>query len=287
MDGVAGPLSGHVSYVGVMNTSGTSGATATYPVTVVLDPTTTPLFDGAGVSTAITVGSVNGVLTVPISAVHQIGTLQTVSVYAKGKVTVERVTVGVSGVDRVQVLTGLSAGQRVVLADISAPVPSNSTLTGRRFGGAGGSGRRRRARRHGSTRGADPGFGGPGAAQPEPINSRNVGHAAANPVCSLSPVTSPIGHQRTSTLSKLTERTVRSGVGARQHGRVGPAAVLVDPFGPGPDGAGVEVGLLGGLAQRRHDRVLVASRGPRRVSPRYRPRASRPSGAAAARAIRR
>ena len=140
VDGVAAPLSGHVSYVGVMNTSGTSGATATYPVTVVLDPTTTPLFDGAGVSTAITLGSVNGVLTVPISAVHHIGTLQTVSVYAKGKVTVERVTVGVSGVDRVQVLTGLSAGQRVVLADISAPVPSNSTLTGRRFGGAGGLG---------------------------------------------------------------------------------------------------------------------------------------------------
>jgi biotin carboxyl carrier protein len=140
VDGVSSPLPGRVSYVGVMNTPGTSGSTATYPVTVVLNPTSTPLFDGAGVSTAITVGTVRDVLTVPTSALHRAGALATVSVYANGKVSVQRVNVGIAGFDRVQVTTGLSAGQRVVLADISAPIPSNTSLTGRRFGGAGGLG---------------------------------------------------------------------------------------------------------------------------------------------------
>jgi trimeric autotransporter adhesin len=136
VDGVSTPLTGTVSLIGIMNTSGTSGSTTTYPVTVVLAPTDLPLYDGAGASLAISVGSAANVLTVPGSAVHALGPLDTVSVYSGGKVSTARVTLGVQGSDLVQVVSGLTAGQRVVLADVSEKVPS-STTTGRGFGGGG------------------------------------------------------------------------------------------------------------------------------------------------------
>ena len=47
-------------------------------------------------------------------------------------------TLGVVGNDRVQIVRGLSAGQRVVLADRSAAVPSSTTTS--RFGAGFGSG---------------------------------------------------------------------------------------------------------------------------------------------------
>ena len=106
-----------------------------------LDPTTTALYDGAGASIAISVGSVSNALSVPISALHQLGALDTVDVLANGKPAVQRVSVGAVSVDRAQITAGLTAGQRVVLAEVSAPIPTNSSLTGgRRFGGAGGLG---------------------------------------------------------------------------------------------------------------------------------------------------
>lgn len=140
VDGVSTPVQGTVSYVGTLNTSGTSGSSSTYPVTVLLDPTSLPVLDGAGASVALHVGSATNALTVPTSAVHLLGTRATVSVYSGGKVTTTLVTLGVRGSDRTQVLSGLKVGQQVVLADISSPVPSSSTTTTGRFGGTGGLG---------------------------------------------------------------------------------------------------------------------------------------------------
>lgn len=140
VDGVSTPLSGTVSYIGTLNTDGTSGSTSTYPVTILLAATSVPVLDGAGASVALHVGAADGVLTVPTSAIHRLGSRTTVSVYSGGQVTTTPVTIGVQGSDRTQVVSGLTAGQQVVLAEVSAPVPSNSIQTGR-FGGAGGLGR--------------------------------------------------------------------------------------------------------------------------------------------------
>lgn len=141
VDGVTKPLSGRVSLVGAMNTSGTSGSSTTYPVTVTLDPTDLDLYDGAAATAAISVGTARNVLTVPTSAVHALGPLHTVTVDNGGTVAVKQVTVGVQGVDRTQITSGLAAGDRVVLADINAAVPS-STTGNRGFvgGGLGGAG---------------------------------------------------------------------------------------------------------------------------------------------------
>jgi multidrug efflux pump subunit AcrA (membrane-fusion protein) len=137
IDGVSTALSGRVTQIGVMNTSGTSGTTTTYPVTVLLDPTSTEVYDGAGATVSIDVGTARDVLTVPTSAVHSVGSLHTVTVLDGGKTSVRRVTLGMSGSDRVQVDSGLRAGQQIVLANLDEAVPSStSTTTG--FGPGGG-----------------------------------------------------------------------------------------------------------------------------------------------------
>ena len=46
------------------------------------------------------------------------------------------VSIGAVGIDRTQITSGLSAGQRVVLAQLNAPLPTTGT-TGRGLGRAG------------------------------------------------------------------------------------------------------------------------------------------------------
>jgi multidrug efflux pump subunit AcrA (membrane-fusion protein) len=122
VDGIAAELTGTVSAIGILNT--TTGSSTSYPVTVLLRPTSTRLYDGSGASVQIQVAATGPVLTVPSSAVHTLGNLSTVTVLNKGKPVVTRITTGAVGTDRTQVLAGLTAGQQVVLADLSEPLPT-------------------------------------------------------------------------------------------------------------------------------------------------------------------
>lgn len=131
VDGRTAPIGGTVTRVGMLNTAST-GSTSSYAVTIDLGADADAVHDGTGASVAITVGTARQVLTVPLSAVHTVGSLHTVEVYSGGKVTVTQVTLGVVGSDRVQIVHGLTAGQRVVLANLSAAVPSSTTTS--RFG---------------------------------------------------------------------------------------------------------------------------------------------------------
>jgi multidrug efflux pump subunit AcrA (membrane-fusion protein) len=142
VDGVTGTIPGHVTTIGILNSTGTSGTTTTYPVTVLLDTTTRALYDGAGATAAIDVGSRRNVLTVPISAVHTAAFGSVVDVYRDGKITATRVQTGIRGVDAVEITSGLQTGEKVVLAVVSDPIPSNSNGPNRRpgaglFGGGG------------------------------------------------------------------------------------------------------------------------------------------------------
>ncbi len=132
VDGRSKPLAATVSYVGATNSSDSTGSSSTYPVTVGLRSRDARLFDGMGATVAISVGEADGVLSVPISAIHAVGTLHTVTVYEHGKAVTKQVTLGVEGEDRVQIKSGLSAGDQVVLAEISAAVPSANDSS--RFG---------------------------------------------------------------------------------------------------------------------------------------------------------
>ncbi len=135
-DGVSATLRGTVASVGLLSTS--SGSTTTFPVTVTLDPGSRHVFDGIGADVVIATGTVADAITVPNSAVHSgAGGTHTVSVRSGGRTSTRPVTLGLVGTDVSQVTSGLRVGARVVLAQLSKPLPSSSTDQGSIFGKGG------------------------------------------------------------------------------------------------------------------------------------------------------
>jgi trimeric autotransporter adhesin len=142
VDGVATKLHGTVTSIGMLNAS-SSGANPTYQVTVQLDAASRQLYDGSGADIVISTGSARNVLTVPNSAIHSTrGGGHTVTVLDGGKTSTVRVILGASGRNVTEVKSGLKAGQKVVLADPSEPLPSSATSNSGngKFPGGGGFG---------------------------------------------------------------------------------------------------------------------------------------------------
>jgi HlyD family secretion protein len=133
-DGSTAALAGTVAAVGLLPTTSTSGSTTTYPVRVLVAKPGGTVTEGAAASVAITVKTVQGVLTVPNSAISD----GAVTVLTQGTPVRTRVQTGAVGALTSQITSGLQAGQQVVLADLSAALPANSTTTTRGFGGNGG-----------------------------------------------------------------------------------------------------------------------------------------------------
>ena len=129
--GATASLSGKVTAISALETSGTSGDSPTYSTTAsVSDPEMT-LAAGAKASVSIPVKSATNVVRVPASAVTPTGTgTATVQVLpTASSETPETVTVstGTVGGGWVEVTSGLNAGQIVVLADSTAEIPANAT----------------------------------------------------------------------------------------------------------------------------------------------------------------
>jgi multidrug efflux pump subunit AcrA (membrane-fusion protein) len=135
-------VSGHVSEVSVSGS--TSNNVVTYPVTVSLDEVPDGVKLGASVSVSITTGSAQDALIVPSSAVSGSGNRRTVKVLENGVQRTVPVQVGIEGDTGIQITSGLSAGQTVVL--------SGSTTSGTGGGFPGG--------------GAGAGLGGPPGGAP-------------------------------------------------------------------------------------------------------------------------
>jgi len=142
-DGATKPINGKVTSIGALGST-TSGGTASYPVTITLDPTSQSLFNGATATVAITLGTAQAAVTVPTSAVQTLGQFSVVSKMVNGTPTTTRVTLGVVGPTVTQITSGLKAGDEVMLANITEPMPTSGNtnvrgLTGRgNFGGGGG-----------------------------------------------------------------------------------------------------------------------------------------------------
>jgi multidrug efflux pump subunit AcrA (membrane-fusion protein) len=140
-DGISQSLHGTVASIGLLSTS--SGSNTTFPVTVTIDPGSPHLFDGSGADIIIDTATAANAITIPNSAIHTgRNSTHTVTVVKNAKSTTVPVTLGVEGTDITQVKTGLNAGEQVVIADPSQPLPSSAntatatTTTG--FGGFGG-----------------------------------------------------------------------------------------------------------------------------------------------------
>lgn len=143
-DGATKPISGQVTQVGALSTTTSSGA-AGYPVTISLNSTDQQLFDGATATVSITLNTARATVTVPTSAIRTLGGFSLVTKMVDGQPRPTRVTVGVQGPVVTQVTSGLTAGDQVELADVTAPMPTSGNTTGagiRIAGGGGGFTRR-------------------------------------------------------------------------------------------------------------------------------------------------
>ncbi len=116
-------VSGTVSGVSVSGT--TSSNVVTYPVTVTLDDVTDGVKLGASVSVSLTTGTAENALVVPTSAVTTLGNRHTVTVVENGVERTVPVETGLEGDSGVQITSGLSAGQTVVLGSTSSSSSGN------------------------------------------------------------------------------------------------------------------------------------------------------------------
>ena len=136
-------MDGSVSQVALLPTTASGSSTSTYAVDVLVPAAPDAVGTGGKASVAIVTTKVDGVLTVPASAVTGVGTgTGSVGLLKSGVVTATIVQIGAVGGGKVQILSGsvsythLDVYKRQVLRD---PV-SGSCTTGGGLGGPGGPG---------------------------------------------------------------------------------------------------------------------------------------------------
>ena len=135
VNGRTEPITGTVTQIGILSDS-SSSSTPTYPVTVLLKPAGTTLYNGSGAIVTVTVGNSNGVLTVPTSAITTVGSRHTVTTVANGVSAVVPVEIGAMGTDLTEITSGLKAGQSVVIADLAQALPTAGNSNRQRTGTA-------------------------------------------------------------------------------------------------------------------------------------------------------
>lgn len=123
-------LSGRLTAVSAVETSGTAGDTPTYATTVTVADPDQRLASGAKASVSIPVNKATTVLRVPTSAVTPtgagMGTVQVVADARAETAATVNVSTGAVGGGWVEITGGIDAGDLVVLADNTAALPTNS-----------------------------------------------------------------------------------------------------------------------------------------------------------------
>jgi macrolide-specific efflux system membrane fusion protein len=156
LDALAGvQLGAHVTAISTVGT--TSSSVVSYNATLTLDQTDSRVKPGMSASASVIVGQAQGV-TVPNNAVSGSGSIATVTVLRNGKKTQQQVAVGLKGNSRTQIVSGLSAGDQLVVTTTLPPLTSGSSSTSTTGSGTlGGTGVR-----PGGFPGGGGGFGGAG-----------------------------------------------------------------------------------------------------------------------------
>jgi hypothetical protein len=148
-------LAAHVSAISILGT--TSSGVVSYDVTLTLDQEDSQVKPGMSASASIITGQAQGI-TLPNSAVTGTGSVSSVNVLKSGKTVSTPVVVGLRGTSSTQIVSGLSAGDQVVvtttLPSLSSTASSTSSSTGGTLGGRTGFG--------GGGLGGGGGFGGGG-----------------------------------------------------------------------------------------------------------------------------
>jgi RND family efflux transporter MFP subunit len=124
-DGAKRALDGTVTSISIAPDA--SASTTSYRVVISLADSQENLGNGSTGSVAIVTESSRSGLAVPTSAVTSIGNRHTVTVLDGSSTKRVQVTVGVVGATWTEITEGVEAGQQVVLADLSEPLPGSAT----------------------------------------------------------------------------------------------------------------------------------------------------------------
>jgi macrolide-specific efflux system membrane fusion protein len=136
-------LAAHVSAISTVGT--TSSGVVSYDATLTLDQTDSQVKPGMSASASVIVSQAEGV-TVPNQAVSGSSSLATVNLLRNGKTVPQQVVAGLRGDSRTQIISGLKAGDQLVITitlpslgsgTSTTPSGSSGTLGGGRFGGGG------------------------------------------------------------------------------------------------------------------------------------------------------
>jgi multidrug efflux pump subunit AcrA (membrane-fusion protein) len=122
----------HVTAIGVLPSSSGSSSAVSYPVTLLLDQSTGSLKAGMTATADIVTSETSGI-TIPTQAL----TGTTVTVVQNGKRTTRTVTTGLTGDAGTQVVSGLNAGDQVVVRS-AIVTPSATSAGGLQARGLGG-----------------------------------------------------------------------------------------------------------------------------------------------------
>ncbi len=135
-------LTGSVSSLGTVPTVDAATGSATFQVTVSVAGSPRHLFDGMSAVTTIVTRSVTRATVIPTSAIIDNGSGPRVGVLTRSGVEqLVTIKLGIVGPVTSQVLSGLSTGQSVVLANLNAPLPTPTKPLGflrKAFLGGGG-----------------------------------------------------------------------------------------------------------------------------------------------------
>jgi membrane fusion protein, macrolide-specific efflux system len=135
LDAISGlELGAHVTAISTVGT--TSSSVVSYDATLTLDQRDSRVKPGMSASGAVITSQAYG-LNVPNSAVSGSGSLATVSLLRGGKTVQQQVVVGVKGDSRTQILSGLHAGDQLVVTT-SLPSTGSSTSSGSSAGSSSG-----------------------------------------------------------------------------------------------------------------------------------------------------
>ncbi|WP_026422560.1 efflux RND transporter periplasmic adaptor subunit [Actinokineospora inagensis] len=132
------PIQGAVTAIDLLPT--TSNNVVQYGTTVSLTNPPANLKPGQSASVTVTVASAQAALSVPSAAVQTVGNVSTVTVVENGQDTRRTVELGVRGDSYVQITSGLTENEQVLLPQVATSTQSNNRNTGGFGGGTGGLG---------------------------------------------------------------------------------------------------------------------------------------------------
>jgi len=147
-------LGAHVTSISPVGT--TSNNVVSYQATLTLDQHDPSVKPGMSASASVIAGQAQGV-NVPSAAVTGTGSLGTVTITRNGKQTTRQVVVGLRGNSRTQIVSGLSAGDQLVIKTVLPPLTPATTGTTSSSGTLGGT-----SARPGGFGGGGGAFGGGG-----------------------------------------------------------------------------------------------------------------------------